>query len=86
MKRCFFKVYKNLSLYSKSELNILSFKICFIKKKKQMFPLKKRSYQKSFCFFTGVKKSVYTFFDLARWNLKFLLSASKINGLKRISW
>ena len=65
MKKCFFKIYKNLSLYNKSELSLLSFKICFIKKKNLLF-FKKRSYQKSFCFFTGAKRSVYTFFDLAR--------------------
>ncbi len=87
MKKCFFKVYKNLSSYKNSEFKLMAFKLCFLSKvRKVKFPFPQKSYQKSFCFETGVKRSVYNFFNLSRWDLKNSLSSSKINGLKRISW
>lgn len=87
MKKCFFKVYKNLLNYKKFEFKLIAFKLCFLKKQKiKIKNFKQRSYQKSFCFETGVKRSVYNYFNLARWNIKTLLSTSKINGLKKISW
>ena len=69
MKKCFFKIYKNLFLYSKNELKCLAFKVCFLKKKKISINYifkNKKSYHKSFCFVTGVKRSVYNFFNIAR--------------------
>lgn len=66
MKKCFFKLYKNLSIYDKNELSLLAYKLCFFKKKKKFSNNNKKSFQKSFCFFTGVKRSVYNFFNLAR--------------------
>lgn len=87
MKKCFFKVYKNLSEYKKAEFKLIAFKLCFFRNKKKIKKFfKYKTYQKSFCFETGVKRSVYNYFNLARWNLKNSLSSSKINGLKRISW
>lgn len=88
MKKCFFKVYKNLTIYKKSEFKLIAFKLCFLQNKKniKIKLFKKKSYQKSFCFETGVKRSVYNYFNLARWDLKSSLSSSKINGLKKISW
>ena len=65
MKKCFFKLYKNLSLYKKDELKFLAFKLCFLNNKKKV-PLHKKSYHKSFCFITGVKRSVYNYFNIAR--------------------
>jgi len=65
MKKCFFKIYKNLFLYKKAELKLLAFKICYSKNKKVIGP-SMRSYHKSFCCVTGVKRSVYNFFNLAR--------------------
>ena len=87
MKKCFFKVYKNLLNYSKSEFKLIAFKLCFLNSKKTDIKKKfsKRSLQKSFCFETGVKRSVYNYFNLARWDLKSSLSSSKNNGLKKIS-
>jgi hypothetical protein len=67
MKRCFFKVYKNLLNYKKSEFKLIAFKLCFLKKQKSKIKsFKQKSYQKSFCFETGVKRSVYNYFNLAR--------------------
>lgn len=68
MKKCFFKVYKNLFLYKNKELKLLAFKLCFLKKKKfdRIKFLLQKSQQKSFCFETGVKRSVYNFFGLSR--------------------
>lgn len=87
MKKCFFKVYKNLLIYKKNEFKLIAFKLCFLKKQKiKIKNFKQKSYQKSFCFETGVKRSVYNYFNLARWDLKSSLSSLKINGLKKISW
>lgn len=67
MKKCFFKLYKNLFLYKKNELKILAFKACFLNSnKRSVFKLQNKSYQKSFCFVTGVRRSVYNFFNIAR--------------------
>lgn len=87
MKKCFFKVYNNLSVYKKSEFKLIAFKLCFLKKHKSKIKnFSHKSYQKTFCFETGVKRSVYNYFNLARWNLKSFMSELKINGLKKISW
>lgn len=70
MKKCFFKTYKNLVLYKKNELNLLAFKLCFLKNKNlknaNCSNIKKKNYHKSFCSITGVKRSVYNFFNMAR--------------------
>lgn len=83
MKKCFFKVYKNLYIYNKNEFNIL------IKKLINNNNFNKNNicnYSKTFCFETGVKRSIYNFFNLSRWNLKKLLIKTEICGLKKISW
>lgn len=67
MKKCFFKVYKNLFNYKKQEFKLLAFKLCFLKDKKcELVKFKQKSYQKTFCFETGVKRSVYNYFNLSR--------------------
>jgi len=67
MKKCFFKLYKNLSLYKKDELKTLAFKLCFLGNKKRVVVNSyRKSYHKSFCFITGVKRSVYNYFNIAR--------------------
>jgi len=67
MKKCFFKVYKNLVVYKKLEFKLISFKLCFLNKQKDKVKnFSKKIYQKSFCFETGVKRSVYNYFNLAR--------------------
>lgn len=85
MKKCFFKVYNNLVLYKKNEFKLIAYKLCFLNSRKAVKISPQKSYQKAFCFATGTKRSVYNFFNLARWNIKDLLSTSKINGLKKIS-
>jgi hypothetical protein len=66
MKKCFFKLYKNILLYKGKELKMLAFKVCASSNKKFYFRHNVRSYHKSFCFITGVKRSVYNFFNIAR--------------------
>lgn len=67
MKKCFFKVYKNLVNYKSAEFKLIAFKLCFLNKKNKIKKkFSKKSYQKSFCFETGVKRSVYNYFSLAR--------------------
>jgi hypothetical protein len=68
MKKCFFKLYNNLLVYKKSEFKLVSFKICFLRKRRKIKikNFKKKSYQKNFCFETGVKRSVYNYFNLSR--------------------
>lgn len=67
MKKCFFKVYKNLTIYNKLEFRLIAFKLCFLRaNKKFKNPFYYKSFQKSFCFETGVKRSVYNYFNLAR--------------------
>jgi len=66
MKKCFFKIYKNLSIYKQKELKLLAFKLCVFGNKKISNKFKGKSYHKSFCFITGVKRSVYNFFNISR--------------------
>lgn len=68
MKKCFFKVYKNIQEYSSMEFKILSLNILSFYKKKmqQRNKIQYKSYYKTFCFDIGVKRSVYNFFSLSR--------------------
>ena len=65
MKKCFFKVYNNLCIYNNYEFNFLLNKIIFLSLKKKINNNKKK-YNKTFCYETGVKRSVYNFFNLSR--------------------
>lgn len=69
MKKSFFKIYSNLALYKREEFKLFSFKLCFLNKKRQQHRVRislHKSFQKTFCFETGVKRSVYTFFNISR--------------------
>lgn len=65
MKKCFFKGYKNIKNYNKYEFFLLALKL-FFKKKKNNKIFFAKNYAKTFCFDLGVKRSVYTFFNLSR--------------------
>ena len=67
MKKCFFKVYKNLFEFKKHEFKLIAFKLCFLRKQKNKIKnFKQKSYQKAFCFETGVRRSIYNYFNLSR--------------------
>lgn len=89
MKKCFFKVYKNINDYKSEEFKILALKL-LLKNNRQIKynnnKIKIKSYYKTFCFDLGVKRSVYNFFNLSRWALKHRASKAEVCGLKKISW
>lgn len=66
MKKCFFKVYKNINKYNNEEFKILALKLLCFQKKKIKSKIKVKSFYKTFCFDLGVKRSVYNFFNLSR--------------------
>lgn len=86
MKKCFFKVYKNISEYKKEEFKLLALKLLLVRQKNKNNKIKIKSYYKTFCLDLGVKRSIYNFFNLSRWAIKQRVSKAEICGLKKISW
>ena len=69
------------------EFSYMRYLDSFLRKQKNKIKnFKQKSYQKAFCFETGVRRTIYNYFNLSRWNIKNSLSIAKINGLKKISW